>query len=442
MRKTTILLGATAAVTAAAVALLGGVLADRSPAPAASASVGRGGAAVPADTTLGIAPGDTAAIIRRLEAQVATGGAPERSYTLLGLAYQQRARETADYAYLARSERALRRALADDRNDFDATTGLASLALTRHRFNEALRLGRAAERQAPGVAKTYGVIGDALLELGRYPQAFAAFDRMAALRPGLGSYARVSYAKELLGDTDGALMAMRLALGPAAGLAEPTAWVHVHLAKLHWGRGEVRAAGREYREALDAFPGYVYALDGLARIEAALGHRAPAIALSRRAVDAVPLPEFVGTLGDLLATSGRRVEAQRQYALVGAIGRLLTANGVRTDLETALFDVDHGVRLRSALTRARLGYAERPSVVGDDVLGWALARSGRCDEAVVHLRRALRLGTRDASVYFHRGYAERCAGRPADGRRWFARALAQNPHFSLLWAPVARRALR
>ena len=115
---------------------------------------------------------------------------------------------------------------------------------------------------------------------------------------------------------------------------------------------------------------------------------------------------------------------------------------MRTDLETALFDVDHGVRLRSALARARAGYAERPSIVGDDVLGWALARKGRCDEAVVHLRRALRLGTGDASVYFHRGYAERCAGRPLKGRRWFAKALALNPHFSLLWAPVARRALR
>ena len=58
-----------------------------------------------------------------------------------------------------------------------------------------------------------------------------------------------------------------------------------------------------------------------------------------------------------------------------------------------------------------------------------------------HARRALRLGTKDASLFFHRGYAERCAGRPVEARRWFARALALNPHFSLRWAPVARRAL-
>jgi hypothetical protein len=44
-------------------------------------------------------------------------------------------------------------------------------------------------------------------------------------------------------------------------------------------------------------------------------------------------------------------------------------------------------------------------------------------------------------MYFHRGYAERCAGRPDEARRWFARALELNPNFSLLWAPVVRRAL-
>jgi hypothetical protein len=37
---------------------------------------------------------------------------------------------------------------------------------------------------------------------------------------------------------------------------------------------------------------------------------------------------------------------------------------------------------------------------------------------------------------------ERCLGLRADGNRFLRRALALNPHFSLLWEPVARRALR
>jgi hypothetical protein len=34
---------------------------------------------------------------------------------------------------------------------------------------------------------------------------------------------------------------------------------------------------------------------------------------------------------------------------------------------------------------------------------------------------------------------ERCLGRDAEARRFFGRALELNPHFSLIWAPVAGR---
>ena len=140
--------------------------------------------------------------------------------------------------------------------------------------------------------------------------------------------------------------------------------------------------------------------------------------------------------------SWTRAQARRQYALIGVIQRLLVANGVRTDLETALFDVDHGIRLPHALALARKARAERPSIDGDDVLAWALARNGRCSEALPHSDRALRLGTKDALKVFHHGWIEQCLGNRTAARSDFQRALALNPHFSILWAPVARKALR
>jgi Flp pilus assembly protein TadD len=127
---------------------------------------------------------------------------------------------------------------------------------------------------------------------------------------------------------------------------------------------------------------------------------------------------------------------------VSAIERLLVANGVRTELETALFDVDHGLRLDAALERARRAHRARPSIQADDLLSWALARTGRCGEALRFSRRALRLGTLDAPTYFHRGMIERCLGHQAEARRWFGRAVALNPHFSLIWSPLARRLAR
>ncbi|MDX6400913.1 MAG: hypothetical protein QOF27_1519, partial [Gaiellaceae bacterium] len=84
-------------------------------------------------------------------------------------------------------------------------------------------------------------------------------------------------------------------------------------------------------------------------------------------------------------------------------------------------------------------YADRPSIDGEDALAWALARNGRCGEALSHSKRALRLGTLDAAKFFHRGMIERCLAHHAIATHWFRRAVALNPHFSVLWAPVARR---
>jgi hypothetical protein len=53
-------------------------------------------------------------------------------------------------------------------------------------------------------ANAHGVMGDALVELGRYDEAFVQIQRMVDLRPDLSSYARVSYARELQGDVVGA----------------------------------------------------------------------------------------------------------------------------------------------------------------------------------------------------------------------------------------------
>ena len=56
-------------------------------------------------------------------------------------------------------------------------------------------------------------------------------------------------------------------------------------------------------------------------------------------------------------------------------------------------------------------------------------------------RRALQLGSRDATLLYHAGIAARDAGQPALARRYLARALADNPRFSPLRGPQAQRAL-
>jgi tetratricopeptide (TPR) repeat protein len=439
-RRTTGLIAAATLVVALSLgALLGGTLGELRPSAAAVGPSPH----LDADALLGGLGGGhtTAATIAALERDLASRPADPEGLGTLGLAYQVRWRETGDPTFLPLSGRALRRALEQRPDDATATLGLGNLALIRHRFREALGLGRDARRLAPFAARPYGVVGDALLELGRYREAFATFDRMVATKPSVASYARVAYARELQGDRPGAVVAMQLALDAAAGTPEPTAWAHVELAKLALGDGRLPDAARHVAAALAVSPGYVFALEQRARIEAARGRLGRAVATARRAATAVPLPQLVGLLGDLLERQGRPRAAARQRATVSAIDRLLTANGLRVDLESAVYRADHGIRPAETVRLARAARADRPSLYGDDALGWALARAGRCSEAERWLDRALRLGTKDALLFFHRGYAAGCAGDRAGMLRWYRTALAQSPAFSVRWAPVARRAV-
>ena len=430
MRRRLLIAGAAAAIAAAALSL-GNALRG-----------GSGQAAARPAPAVGIRPDSAEPTVGQLQARLRANPRDAHAYALLGVAYEQRARETGDPTYYTKAGGVLHRAVALAPKDLVATSGLGSLALSRHRFREALSLGRKALRLSPTTALSYGIVGDALVELGRYPAAFRAFDKMAGLKPGLASYSRIAYGRELLGQTAGAIQAMQLAVDAATSEREPAAWARWQLGKLYWSVGRLDAAEHQYRAALAAFPGYVYALDALAQLEAARGQTAKAISLERRAVDDVPLPQFVGLLGDLYRLQGRPALAQRQYALVGVIQRLLVANGVKTDLETALFDIDHGIRLPHALALARRAEADRPSIDGDDVLAWALARNGRCADALGWSRKALRLGTRDALKLFHRGMIEQCLGHRSAARSYLNRALALNPNFSIVWSPVARKALR
>jgi tetratricopeptide (TPR) repeat protein len=426
--------------------MFGGILSESpaSPAPPADALAAPLSSVVPALP----AARNTAATIRKLQAELRSQPDAD-SLTLLGLEYEQRARETGDPSYYTKADSVLNDALALAPGGPLTESGLGSLALSRHRFREGLAWGRRAI--ADGVAahvpdaiqsRSYGIVGDALVELGRYGEAFDAFDRMTQLDPGLAAYSRVSYARELLGHPRAALVPMRAAVNAAGGEPEPQAWTHVQLGKLYWAMGRMGAAENEYRRALAAFPGYVYALDALAQVQAARGRLGSATWLERRAVARIPLPQFVSALGDLYRISANRRAAAREYALMDAIRRLLGASGVRTDLEMALFRVDHGIQLRSSLALARAAQRERPSIDGDDVLAWALERNGRCVEALSYSKHALRLGTQDALKLFHRGMVERCLGHTHAARAWFRRAVSLNPHFSVLWGPIARRLAR
>jgi tetratricopeptide (TPR) repeat protein len=363
--------------------------------------------------------------------------------TMLGQAYLQKARETGDPTYYPKADSLFQRALDEDPADVAAIVGMGTLALARHQFAEALDWGEQARARNPHHAPAFGVIADAQLELGRYDEAIATVQAMVDLRPDLGSYSRVAYVRELMGDRAGAITAMEQAAEAGSGYVENIAWVRVQLGNLRFEGGDLAGAGHEYAAALAALPGYAPALAGEARVAAARGDLDTAAALYARAVQTIPLPEFVVGYGDVLTAAGKTDEAAAQYALVEAIQQLYNASGVDTDLELALFTADHGrpADLPGAVAQARAQVAARPSVVAWDTLSWVLYRGGDLDGAAAASEQALRLGTQNAMMRFHAGTIAAARGETDRAITLLEEALALNPHFSVRYAPEARATL-
>ncbi|MFC5034497.1 tetratricopeptide repeat protein [Streptomyces fildesensis] len=358
----------------------------------------------------------------------------------LGLDYVQQAKTTADPTYYPKAEAAFQRSLTLEKTDnFTAMGGMAALEAGRHHFNQALDWARRAIAVNPYNSSLYGTLADAYTQLGRYTEAADAVQRMVDLRPGAPSLSRASYVAELRGDTATARTDMQRALNDAAGPADQE-FAHYYLSELAFNNGDPTTGLREAEAGLRAAPASTSLLQAKARAEAALGRGTAAIADLTRAVQRVPQPEHVLQLGELYQSLGRTREADQQYEVFRAEQRLFANNGVTLDSDAALFEADHGNRAR-AVTIARQGLNSRPFIDSHDALAWALHANGQDSEALTESDQALAQGTRSALFHYHRAMIQRSLGNPAAARTDLTAALAINPHFSPLQAPLAHKAL-
>lgn len=381
-------------------------------------------------------------LIQSLQERLRANPNDWQSYSQLGLAYLQKARETGDPTYYLKTEEALDKALSFQADDYASIGAKGALALARHDFSAALEWGEKARQINPDRTYAYGVIADAQVELGRYAEAIETLQTMVDLRPDMSSYSRISYIRELHGDLEGARELMQLAVDSGTPNAESTAWVRTQLANLYFNSGDLEQAELAYQLSLQNRPDYVYALAGLGRVRAAQGNMEDAIKLLKQAVRIMPLPEFVITLGDLYQAAGQQEAADQQYQLVAAIETLHRANGVDMDMEIALFNADHDKNMTETVALARKAYANRPSIHGADALAWALYKTGNYEEARTYAVEALKLGTKDSLKLFHAGMIALELGDKEQARQYLEDALAINPHFSLLYAEEARNTLQ
>jgi tetratricopeptide (TPR) repeat protein len=394
----------------------------------------------PASVAPAAAPAGTAAHIADLRTRLASN--PDDPTTLrdLGLALLQRVRETADPSLYARAERALEDARRLAPQDPLVLVGIGGLELGKHRFADALETAHAALALAPQLPAAKAVEVDALVELGRYDDATTAAAELVALRVDLTSLARISYLRELHGNIDGAVAAMRQAAGSPALAPENTAYVETLLGNLLVYAGHPDEAAAAYDQALATVPNHAAAIAGLGRLAVGRGDLEEAIRRFQQASAILPLPEYVISLGEAQEANGDGVDAAKSYDLARAETQLFVAAGVDVDLELALFEADHGDAVK-ALELAQAAYRTRQTVRTADALAWAYHRSGGPADAARLSAEALRLGSRDPLLLYHAGIIAGEAGDAADARADLAAALDLDSGFSTTGAMAARQAL-
>jgi tetratricopeptide (TPR) repeat protein len=399
---------------------------------------------------------DSAAVasaIRFLENRVKLDPEDHIAYNKLGGYYLQRLRETGSLTYLELASKAANASLSvlPPEHNTDGLTVLAQAEYAEHDFAAARDHARRLVELDPGKSYPFHTLGDALLELGDYHGAAAAFDqmeRLAAGFQGLTSVAvdqRLSRYAALHGDVDQAARRLSRALNAALAQPDPpretVAWCYWQLGEIAFSTGQYETAEDYYSRALTAFPDYFRAVAGLGRARAARGDLQGAIAQYEQAVQIVPDPSFVGALGDLYKIAGRDVDAAQQYNLVEQIGRLSKLNGVVYNRQLAIFFADHDINQDEAYQNARREFDVRKDIYGADALAWTALKAGKVDEAQLAIKDALKLGTKDARILYHAGMIARAAGETTVARKYLQQALEISPKFDPLQSDEAVRAL-
>jgi tetratricopeptide (TPR) repeat protein len=348
-----------------------------------------------------------------LEARTARDPHDVASWNRLAALYLGKLRTTGDHDHLDAAERAVEASLAavPAEENRGALALLIRVRAGGHHFAAARELAREWLALEPGNREAWQGLGDALLELGEYEEAGRAFRKMASLGPPtVATESRLARLDFLHGRTRAARRHLETALRLAGADAEARSWCLWQLGELAFGAGRYDVAGRHYRAAVEVFPDSIPARGAVAKVAAARGQVEAAMRAYEEAIALDPHPTFLAALADLHLARGEEEAAKALFARIeeGAADE----RDRRLDRRhLALIYADHGMRLEDAYAYAKADYAERQDIYADDTLAWCAFKSGRLVEAREAMKRALRLGTKDARLEAHARAIKRAARR-------------------------------
>jgi tetratricopeptide (TPR) repeat protein len=362
--------------------------------------------------------------------------ADDVSWLQLAAVYSEQGRLHVDLDAYARALDAANHALAIAPKYPPSLAVHASILFATHDFAGAEADARAALVNNPRDPTARAVLGDALLELGRPSEAAAEYAAIADVAGGPSLDIRRARLAYVTGHPADALTLARKALEGASGgldkasaTSDPLELAFYQAALGEYARlsGDAATADVAFRTALELRPDDLASRIGLARVSASAGDTDSAIRLLEEAAAIAPLPEIEALLGDIHALRGEGAAADAAYDTVRLTAQLSELAGTVFDRQLILFDLDHGSVSSAVLARAEAAFDVRPDAVGQDVVGWALHRLGREDEAWAASAAARATGITDARLLFHAGAIALARGDAALGEALLLQALDLGP---------------
>ncbi|MCC7308093.1 MAG: hypothetical protein IT173_11045 [Acidobacteria bacterium] len=336
----------------------------------------------------------------------------------LGWAFVEKARESYDAGFYRLAEQSALCMESKGQGSAEALLLRGHALHSMHRFQEAEAVARDLIKQR-GIPFDLGLLGDVLMDEGKFDEAVAAYQKMVDMRPDLQSYSRAAHTRWLSGDLNGAIALMRLASNSASrSESDSSAWVYARLALYELQAGNLREADAACTAALEFRRDYAPALLARGRILLAQDKAIEAIEPLEKAAELDRLPEYQWTLADALRVAAKEEESR-------IVETELAQKGAVEDPRTyALFLATRGERAEAALALATEEIKKRGDIFSHDALAWTLLNAGRTEEAHTEITKALVIGTKDARIFFHAGVIAAKLGRRDEAERRLDQAKA------------------
>ena len=258
---------------------------------------------------------------------------------------------------------------------------------------------------------------------------------MLTIRPDLRSYSRASYLRQIYGDNNGAITAMRMAVESGVPGLETTEWCRVNWGNLYFNIGKLDTAKMIYESALSFRPAYAPAEMGLARVAAAKKDYDGAITHTKNAIRVVSEAPYVSYLGELYMMKGDKDKANE---VAGDVLKLLQenekeqANGViakhNGSREMALAYLNTN-NYDKALEYATTDYNMRPNNIdANNLMAWINYKKGDYKTAGKYNNIVFQTKIKNADMMYKAGMIYAANGDANMGNKLKQEAIAISPY--------------